>query len=165
MSGKAFGILPPLLLATAAAGLTALGLHFRTTDVAAMAKAGGSEAVIIPVFPGPSQPQTESTDAFTRPMFHRDRAPGPDKAPVSPVSADPDAPNATGETSEAPVLKGLIIGELGARVALKSSDAAAPVWVKVGEAVGGWTVEVITSKGVRIRSGDEVVDVKFSDDQ
>lgn len=166
MSGKAIGkLLPVLVLAAAASGLTALGVSFRATDVAAMAAASGGEGVTIPKFPVATPLEDENTEAFTRPMFHRDRAPGPDKAPAGVVSADPSAPDSPAEATAAPVLKGLIIGELGARVALQSPDAAAPVWVKRGEEVGGWTVEAITAKGVRIRSGDEVVDVKFSDDQ
>jgi hypothetical protein len=38
------------------------------------------------------------------------------------------------------------------------------VWVKVGEKVGDWTVEAIRVRGVRLRNGDNVADIKFSKD-
>lgn len=165
MSGKASNIIPAVLLLAAAGGLTALGVRFRTADVAAMAAATGSEPVTIPTFPPATQADPEATDAFTRPMFTRERAPGPDKAPAPAVAGDdPDAPEDTDDSATAPVLKGLIIGERGGRVALQPADAGTAVWVKVGEEVGGWTVEAITARGARVRNGDTVVDIKFSKD-
>lgn len=165
MSGKGINIIPAVVMLAAAGGLLALGIRFRTTDMAAMAAAGGAEPVTIPAFPTATPAETEATDAFTRPLFTRDRAPGPDKAPVTAaVSDDPDAPDASEDSQTAPVLKGLIIGERGGRVALQSADASTPVWAKVGEEVGGWTVEAITARGVRVRNGDNVADIKFSKD-
>jgi hypothetical protein len=165
MSGRGINIVPAVAMLVVAGGFLALGFQFRTTDIAAMAAAGGTEPVAIPTFPPATQAESEATDAFIRPLFTRDRAPGLDKAPaIATVSDDPDAPDAAQETQTAPVLKGLIIGERGGRVALQSADAAAPVWAKVGEEVGGWTVEAITDHGVRVRNGDNVADIKFSKD-
>lgn len=165
MSGKAPKIVPTVAMLAVAGGLVALGIQFRATDMAAMAAAGGTEPVTIPTFPPATQAETEATDAFTRPLFTRDRAPGPDKAPaIVNTSTDPDSPDSSNESSEAPTLKGLIIGERGGRVALQSADASAPVWAKVGEEVGGWTVEAITVRGVRVRNGDNVADIMFSKD-
>ena len=165
MSGKGINIVPVVGMLAVAGALVALGIQFRTTDMAAMASAGGTEPVTIPSFPPATQAETEATDAFTRPLFTRTRAPGPDKAPaIATVSDDPDAPDASEESQTAPTLKGLIIGNRGGRVALQSADASAPVWAKVGEEVGGWTVEAITVRGVRVRKGDTVADIKFSKD-
>lgn len=167
MSGKALNsLVPRIVMLAAAGGLIALGLSFRATDVKAMAKAGSNEPVSIPALPAATPAGEDATDAFTRPLFHRDRAPGPDKAPAVPVdSSNPDITDSGGEDSPAPQLKGVIIGERGGRVALQSANAAAPVWAKVGEVVDGWTVEAITAKGVRVRNGDDVADIKFSDDK
>jgi hypothetical protein len=86
-----------------------------------------------------------------------------DMAPaVASVSEDPDAPATSDDPTVAPALKGLIIGERGGRVALQAADAPAAVWVKVGEKVGNWTVEAITVRGVRLRNGDNVAEIKFS---
>ncbi len=165
MSGKASNIIPAVVMLTAAGALVALGIQFRATDMAAMAAATNSEPVTIPPFPPATQAETQATDAFTRPLFTRERAPGPDKAPaIASVSADPDASDTPDDSATAPILKGLIIGERGGRVALQPADASAAVWVKVGEKVGGWTVEAITVRGVRVRNGDAVADIKFSKD-
>lgn len=165
MSGKRINIVPVVGMLAVAGALVTLGVQFRATDVAAMAAAGGTEPVAIPTFPPATQAETEATDAFTRPLFTRTRAPGPDKAPaIATASDDPDAPDASDDSQTAPALKGLIIGERGGRVALQAADAAAPVWAKVGEEVGGWTVEAITDHGVRVRNGDNVADIKFSKD-
>jgi hypothetical protein len=165
MSGKAFNIIPAFVMLAAAGGLVALAIQFRTTDLAAMAATTTSEPVAIPTFPPATQADTQATDAFTRPLFTRDRMPGPDMAPaVASVSEDPDAPATSDDPTVAPALKGLIIGERGGRVALQAADAPAAVWVKVGEKVGNWTVEAITVRGVRLRNGDNVADIKFSKD-
>jgi hypothetical protein len=165
MSGKASNAIPAVVMLAAAGALVALGLQFRMTDMAAMAAATSSEPVAIPAFPPPTQAETDATDAFTRPLFTRDRAPGPDRAPaVASVSEDPDAPDGADDSGTPPALKGLIIGDRGGRVALQPADAPAAVWVKVGQQVGGWTVEAITARGVRVRNGDNVADIKFSKD-
>lgn len=165
MSGKASNIIPAVAMLAVAGALVALGIQFRVTDMAAMAAAGSTEPVTIPTFPPATQAETDATDAFTRPLFTRDRAPGPDRAPaIVSVSDDPDAPDTSDDSDTAPELKGLIIGERGGRVSLQAADAPAGVWVKVGEKVGGWTVEAITARGVRVRNGDNVADIKFSKD-
>ncbi len=166
MSGTASNIIPAVVMLAAAGALVVLGVQFRMTDLAAMAAATSSEPVAIPTFPPAVQAETDATDAFTRPLFTRDRAPGPDKAPaVVSASEDPDAPDGDDDSTTAPVLKGLIIGERGGRVALQAADASTAMWVKVGEQVGGWTVEAITARGVRVRNGDTVADIKFSKDK
>lgn len=164
MSGKALNSFPSLVMLAAAAGFVALGLQFRSTDMAAMAAAKSNDPVVIPAVPPAAQVADAATDAFERPLFHRDRQPGPDGPPAALPGDDPDAPDASTEDAPAPTLKGLIIGVRGGKASLAPSDGSGAVWVKVGEDVGGWTVEAITSKGVRVRNGDEVAELNFKKD-
>lgn len=164
MSGKALNNISSLVMLAAAAGCVALGIQFRSTDMAAMAAAKSNDPIVIPTVP-PAAPLAEpATDAFERPLFHRDRQPGPDGPPPAPPSDDPNAPEASTEGAPAPTLKGLIIGVRGSKASLVPSDGSGAVWAKVGEDVGGWTVEAITSKGVRVRNGDEVAELNFKKD-
>lgn len=167
-------ILPKLgltvVLGAATAGLIAAGLAFRATDVTTPPAIEPGE-VTIPTAPPVSDAPAMATDAFTRPVFHANREPGPDKAPAVPteVATDP-VDGEPAEPSDAPaaesfVLKGLIIGDRGARVALQSPSGGAPVWAKVGDAVEGWTVDSITSDRVRLRNGDEIAEIKLFKDK
>lgn len=164
MSGKALNTLPAIVMLAMAGGLVALGLQFRATDMAAMASANRNEPVSIPAIPPAPRLEEAATDAYERPLFHRDRQPGQDGPPAQPV--DPDNPDAeaSNEGAAAPTLKGLIIGERGSKASLMPADGSGAVWAKVGEDVGGWTVEAITSKGVRVRNGDEVAEINFKKD-
>jgi hypothetical protein len=148
------------------AGLVAAGLAFRGTDASIPADVDPSE-VTIPAAPPVSEPPAMATDAFTRPVFHANREPGLDKAPSLPTG-DPSEP-ADGEEGDTPpaesfVLKGVIIGDRGARVALQPPSGEAAVWAKVGDAIEGWTVEKISADRVRIRNGDDVAEIKLFQD-
>lgn len=163
-----FGI--TLLLGVAATGLVLAGLSFRATDPTVPPDIEPGE-VTIPAAPPVSDAPPMATDAFTRPMFHANREPGPDMAPAVPadVATDP-VDGEPAEPGDAPaadsfVLKGLIIGERGARVALQSANGGAPVWAKVGDAVEGWTVDAIRSDRVVLRNGDEVAEIKLFKDK
>lgn len=159
-----------LVLGAITAGLVAAGLAFRATDVTAPPAIEPGE-MTIPTAPPVSAPPAMATDAFTRPLFHANREPGPDKAPVLPAEvATGPADGSDGDGGDTPaadsfVLKGLIIGDRGARVALQSPSGGEPVWAKVGDAVEGWTVEAITADRVRIRNGDEVAEIKLFKDK
>jgi hypothetical protein len=169
MADMAGQSIPRLALTLAAAvGVVALlgvGIMFRAADP--LAPAGNSSAsVAVPEVPGAEPAQAFGTRAFERPLFHRDRAPGPDKAPASPDSA-PDAPDTAGAQGDGSAirLRGIIIGERGARAALQGDTAVEPTWVGKGDTVDGWTVETITADTVRLRNGDETVVIKFSRDE
>lgn len=162
-----------LLVAGAAVVLTALGIIWLTTD-AKIARADASkEPVTIPVVPSPEAVPEAGTDAFTRPMFHRDRALGPDKAPIVPETdpADPSDPGSPDVTSAGPgdasaiTVKGIIINGNGARAALQSSGSTELTWVRRGDTFDGWKVDSIGASGVRISNGDEVVEVKVRKDK
>lgn len=166
MPGKALKTLLPIVLLAAAGGFATLGIRFRSTDVAAMASVRSKDPVSIAVVPPALQREELATDAYERPLFHNDRQPGQDGPPAPLPGEDPDgASDGTAESSGAPTLKGLIIGELGSKASLMPADGASAVWVKVGEEVAGWTVEAITSRGVRVRNGDEVVEINFTKDK
>jgi hypothetical protein len=168
MSGPSLSrVLIPAALVVVTGGLVALGLQFRATDAAAMANDRGTEEVVIPSAPPVSQPADAKTDAFDRPMFHRNRAPGPDKAPALPAETapDPQATDEPGANAQSFVLKGIIIGERGARASIATADAPAGVWVKVGDDLQGWTIASIGASRVKIRNGDDVADIKFPDDR
>lgn len=163
-----FGI--TLLLGAAAAGLVLAGLSFRATDATIPPDIEPGE-VTIPTAPPVSDAPPMATDAFTRPLFHANREPGPDKAPAVPADVAPDPVDGEpAEPGDAPaaesfVLKGLIIGERGARVALQAPSGGAPVWAKVGDAVEGWTVDAINADRVRLRNGDQVAEIKLFKDK
>lgn len=168
MSGQPF----PRLLATAVlgagiVGLVAAGAMFRMTDPAATSADG--QPVAIPEFPATEPPPPAGKRAFEQPLFHRNRAPGPDGPPAAPASdpSDPSGPAQTASTGDAAgfKLKGVIINDRVARVAIQGANATAPVWVSKGQQVDGWTVETITAAMVRLRNGDEVAELKFSRDE
>ncbi len=157
-----------LTLGVAIVALLGAGVIFRTTDP--LTPTGDVSAEVeIPAMPETGDAPELGTEAFTRPMFSRDRAPGGDKAPAATVeNGDPTQPSDSGDASEDPsafALKGIIIGERGARAALQPANAAEPTWVGAGDTVGGWKVESINAERVRLRSGDEVVEIKFSRDE
>jgi hypothetical protein len=161
-----------VLLAGASAVLMGVGVVSLTTDATSQRGDAGNEPVTIPAVPPIETPPDVGTDAFTRPMFNRERALGPDRAP--PVSAtdpaDPTAPS-TGNEPDAPgdasslVVKGIIIGEYGARAGLQNPGDATLTWVRAGETIQGWKVESINANRVRISNGDEVVDIKVREDK
>jgi hypothetical protein len=158
-----------LLLGGASAGLVAAGLTFRATDVTALPVSEPGE-VVVPSAPPVSEATPMPTDAFTRPLFHANREPGPDKAPAIPADdvtepSDPEDTASEPASAESFVLKGLIIGDRGARVALQSPNGGAPVWANVGDEVEGWTVEAIKSDRVRLRNGDQVAEIKLFKDE
>lgn len=148
-----------LVTGAAIVALLGAGVIFLTTDPLASSGDGQGD-VEIPVVPDMQSPPEQGTEAFTRPMFSRDRAPGPDGPPAA-ASSD----GASGDTVNAGkasgfTLKGVIIGERGARAALQSDKATEPTWVGSGQTVDGWKVESINSQRVRLRNGDEVVELK-----
>lgn len=166
MSGQGIQtILPRAVFLIGAGALLAAGLYFRTIDVSAAAAGETAAEMTIPPPPPVAELPPMATDAFVRPVFHRTRAPGPDKAPAT-VSDDttPAAPDAPDEpvSAEGFSLKGVIIGDRGARVALQAPGAAGPVWAKVGQVVEGWTVVSISTQRVRLRNGSETVDINFN---
>jgi hypothetical protein len=166
MSGQSLPrLILTIILAAAVVALLGLGVMFRATDPLAPAS-GHTAPVTVPEVPGAEQAPPAGARAFERPVFHRDRAPGPDKAPAS-SDADPDAPDTSTAQSDGSEirLRGIIIGERGARAALQGATAVDPTWVGKGDTVDGWTVETITADTVRLRNGDETVVIKFSRDE
>lgn len=148
-----------LLIGAATVVLLGAGVIFLTTDPLAPS-GNGQTAVTIPAVPETRPPPEFGDEAFRRPMFSSNRAPGPDGPPTA--SAD----SATTETANGAraaefSLKGVIIGERGARAALQSDTAPDQTWVGVGDTVDGWKVESINSNRVRLRNGDEVVELKI----
>lgn len=161
-----------LLLIGASATLAGAGILSLATDPKATRTSVDQDPVIVPAVPPAAAIPPIGTDAFTRPMFNRDRAQGPDKAPPAAAdNADPSAssgvdtaPDAAGDMS-AMTVKGVIISDRGARAALQSPGATSLIWVTSGETVDGWTVESITSSAVRMRNGDEVAELSVRKDQ
>lgn len=158
------------LLLAGIGGLLALGVIFRMTDPTAPTSATGE--VSIPAVPETEEAPPVGTDAFERPLFHRTREPGPDGPPaVTEPSTDPDSTGAepsTGERAGDPAeftLQGIIVGERGARAAVRGATATGPTWVKRGDEIDGWTVESITTNVVKLRKGDQVAELKFSRDE
>jgi hypothetical protein len=162
-----------LIIAGAAAVLIALGIIWLTTDARIARADAGKEPVIIPAVPSPEAVPETGADAFTRPMFHRDRALGPDKAPIAPATdpADPSDPASPDTTTAGPgdasaiAVKGIIINGNGARAALQSSGSTELTWVRRGDTFDGWKVDSIGANSVRISNGDEVVEVKVRKDK
>jgi hypothetical protein len=160
-----------LVLIGASAALVGAGFMSLTTDATAPRTNVNQEPVIVPAVPPAVAIPPMGTDAFTRPMFNRDRALGPDKAPpVTADNADPfsqnpaDTPDAPGDMT-AMTVKGVIISDRGARAALQAPGSGALAWVKAGDTVNGWKVESITASAVRIRNGDDVAELKVRDEQ
>jgi hypothetical protein len=158
------------VLLVAVGGLIALGVMYRLTDPAAPSGAPGE--VSIPDVPDAEQAPPVGTDAFERPLFHRTREPGPDGPPAfTEPSSDPDTSGAAPGTVRRAAdpsqftLQGIIVGERGARAAVRGATATGPTWVKRGDEVDGWTVESITADIVRLRKGDQVAELKFSRDE
>ena len=169
MSGQSpLKLMASLVLGAGTVALVASGLTSITTNAAAPRAEPGS--IAIPEAPATAPTPPFGSEAYTRPMFHRDREPGPDRAPPADV-ADPAAPTPP-DGSPAPAgdlsaftLKGVIIGERNARAALLAPGAAEPVWVARGDTLEGWTIEAITANGVRIRNGDDAAEIKFLKDE
>lgn len=161
-----------VLLIGASAALIGSGILSLTTDAKVMRPDAEQEPVTIPAVPPIETAPEVGTDAFVRPMFHRNRAPGPDKAPPQSAIdlADPSAP-VTGNEPDAPgdasafVVKGIIIGENGARAALQNPGDGSLTWVRSGETIQGWKVDSINANRVRISNGDEVVEIKVREDK
>ncbi len=148
-----------LLTGAAIVALLGAGVIFLTTDPLA-SSGSGQATVAIPAVPETQTAPEPGDEAFRRPMFSRDRAPGPDGPPAAP--ADGAATETTNDARAADFsLKGVIIGERGARAALQANTAPDQTWVGVGDTVDGWKVESITSSRVRLRNGDEVVELKI----
>jgi hypothetical protein len=168
--------LPKLALSVLLIGASALlmgsGILSLTTDAKLQRGDASKEPVTIPAVPPIETPPSVGSDAYTRPMFNRNRAPGPDKAPPQSAAdpADPSAPT-TGSEPDAPgdaagiLVKGIIIGENGARAGLLSANSGGLVWVRTGQSFEGWKVESINASRVRISNGDEVVEIKVREDQ
>lgn len=154
-----------LVIIGASAALMGAGIVSLSTDAKAPRANASQDQVTIPTVPPAEAIPPIGTDAFTRPMFNRDRALGPDKAPPAPSdSTDPSgtdsAPDAPADAS-AMVLKGIIVTDRGARAGLQAPGSDALTWVRTGETIDGWKVEAITQNSVRIRNGDEVVELKI----
>lgn len=151
-----------LVLGVAIVALLGAGVVFMTTDP--LTPSGTGQAMEIPAVPETVQPPEPGTEAFERPMFNRDREPGPDGPPAQ-AGANPSA-DASGRGDAAKFsLRGIIIGERGARAALQPHTAPEPTWVGAGDTLDGWKVESIKEKLVRLRNGDDVVELKFSGDE
>jgi hypothetical protein len=173
MSGQP---LPKLVLGIALVGasiaLAAAGATSLTTDARAPRVNASQEQAPIPPVPPATVAPPIGDDAFTRPMFNRNRALGPDKAPPAPAdSSDPstspsasNAPDATGDMSDM-TIKGIIVTDRGARAALQAPGSNALTWVSAGDTIDGWKVERITADSVRISNGDEVTEIRIRDDQ
>lgn len=161
-----------VVLIGASAALIGLGIVSLTTDAKAARGEAGKEPVVIPAVPPIEAAPEIATDAFTRPMFHRDREPGPDKAPPASATdpSDPSVPPSDNEPgapgdASAILVKGIIIGVNGARAGLLTPTSGSLVWVKSGDTFDGWKVESINASRVRISNGDEVVEIKIREDK
>jgi hypothetical protein len=162
-----------VLLIGASAALVGVGIISLTTDARSQRGDASKEPVTIPAMPPIETPPDVGTDAYTRPMFHRDRAPGPDKAPPQSATdpSNPSDPTSTGNAPDAAadasnlVVKGIIIGENGARAGLQNPGDATLTWVRAGETIQGWKVESINASRVRISNGDDVVEIKVREDK
>jgi len=160
-----------LVLIGASAALAGAGVMSLATDAEAPRTVVDQEPVIVPAVPPAAVIPPIGTDAFTRPMFNRDRAQGPDNAPpatadnADPSSSNPgSAPDAPGDMT-AMTVKGVIISDRGARAALQAPGSSVLTWVGAGETVDGWKVESITASTVRLRNGDDVAELKVREDQ
>lgn len=148
-----------LVIGAAIVALLGAGIIFLTTDPLAPS-GNGQAAVEIPAVPETQPPPEQGTEAFTRPMFNSQRAPGPDGPPASASTDTASSDTAGSDIASEFTLKGVIIGERGARAALQSDTAPDQTWVGVGDTVDGWKVESINAQRVRLRNGDEVVELK-----
>lgn len=149
-----------LVIGAAIVALLGAGVIFLTTDPLAPS-GNGQAAVEIPAVPETQAPPELGGEAFTRPMFNSQRALGPDGPPASASTDGANTETADSDVATEFTLKGVIIGERGARAALQSDTAPDQTWVGVGDTVDGWKVESINSQRVRLRNGDEVVELKI----
>jgi len=158
-----------LVLVAASAALVGVGITSLTTDAKAPNGAASQPPVVVPAVPPAEVVPPIGTDAFTRPMFNRDRAQGPDKAPP-PTSDTPDSSTAantdnTPDDMSAMEVKGVIISDRGASAGLRAPGSGALTWVRIGDTINGWKVEAITVSSVRIRNGEDVAEINVSEDQ
>lgn len=161
-----------LVLVGASAALVGAGIMSLTTDAQATRVSANPDQAVVPAVPPAETIPPIGEEAFTRPMFNRDREQGPDRAPPAAAdNADPSTSSGAGNTQDEPgdmsamTVKGVIISERGASAALHAAGASTLTWVKAGETVDGWKVESITASTVRISKGDEVAELKVREDR
>lgn len=160
-----------LVLVGASAALVGAGVMYLTTDAKTPRIDANQAPVTVPEVPPATAIPPLGADAFNRPMFNRDRAQGPDKAP--PATTDNGDPSTSSGTSNAPgaprdmsamTVKGIIVSDRGARAALQAPGSGALTWVSAGDTIDGWKVDSITASTVRISNGDETAEIKIRED-
>jgi general secretion pathway protein N len=99
-----------------------------------------------------SLPAIETYEAlWARPLFNPDRVPDPQAAPNVPTATGP----ATGPRLADPGQFRLvgIAGDSETRLALVRKEDGSIITLKIGDSLGGWSVERIDERGVSIRGG------------
>ncbi len=146
-------------LAVASAAFFAAGFVFLASDGGIQAVAVEAREPSLPVIPDTQPPSSQGDEAFRRPLFQRDRRAIDDGFDDA---APPPGVVASGSDIR---VTGILINGSRARASLDLADGDAPVWSSVGDQLGGWTVDAITPERVRLRSGDEVVDLSLDEDR
>jgi hypothetical protein len=114
----------------------------------------------------PEQPRLEPSmraypETMARPLFMRSRAPFVPPPPAESVPFMPALPAQPPIVPPQPVVDGdvRVFGVLAdgraARALLTSNSKPDGDWLRVGEAIGGWTLVEITSEGVVLSAGPQ----------
>ncbi len=155
------GLVVSAALALGVGGFTYAGAQFMGADASLAGDAASVAPIQLPEIPPPADPELLSAEATNRPVFHPARLPidDPGAPAVNVASANVDAVKATGAVDYK--LRGVVIGDGPARAGLLRPGSSELVWVKAGQDLEGWSVEAVTADGVRLRSGDEVAEIKI----
>lgn len=131
--------------------------------VALLWPSGWDSGVVVPDWNPPSlavveldppKPASADVEALSRPIFFKNRKPGP-KAAAAPDNANiSDAPTGLAVTA-------IVKDKSVAQAFVTSSETPEGSWHKVGDAVGSWTLHKILHTEVVFQSGDQLTRVKL----
>jgi hypothetical protein len=155
------GLVISAALAVGAGGFTFAGVQFMGADASLIADAASVAPIQLPDIPPPADPELLSAEAFNRPVFHPERTPIDDPGTPAVNVASANVETDKGPTAVDYKLRGVVIGDGPARAGLLQPGSNELVWVKTGQDLEGWTVESVSSDGVRLRSGDEVAEIRI----
>lgn len=155
------GLVVSAALALGVGGFTYAGAQFMSADPSLVGDAASVAPIQLPEIPPPADPELLSAEATSRPVFHPERLPIDDPGlPAVDASSDKvDAVKANDAVNYK--LRGVVIGDGPARAGVLQPGSSELVWVKAGQNLEGWTVEAVTADGVRLRSGDEVAEIRI----
>jgi hypothetical protein len=104
----------------------------------------------------PPKPASADVESLSRPIFSKNRKPGPKAAtaPTAQTAAVPDAPPGLAVTA-------IVRDRKTSRAFVVSAEAPEGAWRKVGDVVDSWTVTTIAPTEVVLQSGGQLSKVKL----